>query len=87
MSAGHAPSELPWENFSSPLPAPGARGISLTKKNFFFFFANFFRLFLAVLSLHCCVGFCLVAAREDYSLVVVHGLHIAMAALVAGHRL
>ena len=33
------------------------------------------------------MGFCLVAAREDYSLVVVHGLHIAMAALVAGHRL
>ena len=66
---------------------PLVLGEFLKKKKFFFFFANFFRLFLAVLSLHCCVGFCLVAAREDYSLVVVHGLHIAMAALVAGHRL
>ena len=61
--------------FSSPLPASGARGISLKK---IFFFAYLFRLFLAVLSLRCCVSFSLVAASEDYSLAVGHWLHITM---------
>ena len=38
--------------------------------------------FLAVLGLHCSVGFSLAAAIRAYSLVVVHGLLIAVAFLV-----
>ena len=44
-------------------------------------------LFLAVLGLHYCVGFSLVAVRGRYSLAVVHGLLIAVASLVAEHGL
>ena len=40
-------------------------------------------LFLAVLGLHCCVGFSLVVASGDYCLVVVLGLLIAVASLLA----
>ena len=39
-------------------------------------------LFLAVLGLHCCVGFSPVAARGDYSLVAVCGVLISVASLV-----
>ena len=39
-------------------------------------------LFLAVLGLHCCVGFSLVAASGGYSLNAVRGLLIAEASLV-----
>ena len=44
-------------------------------------------LFLAVLGLRCYTGFSLIAAREGYSLIVVHGLLIAVTPLVAEHRL
>ena len=40
----------------------------LLKKN------NFIYLFLAMLDLHCCAGFSLVAVREGYFLGVVYGL-------------
>ena len=39
-------------------------------------------LFLAVLSIHCCLGFSLVAANRSYSLAVVYGLLIAVISLV-----
>ena len=37
-----------------------------------------------MLGLRCCVGFSLVAVSASYSLVVVHGLLIAVASLVGG---
>ena len=42
--------------------------------------------FLAMLGLHCCLGFSLVAS-EGYFLVVGHGLLIAVSCLVVEHRL
>ena len=42
---------------------------------------------LAVLGLCCCVGFSLVAASSGSSLVVVHGLFIAVASLIVQHGL
>ena len=42
---------------------------------------------LAVLGLHCCMGFSLVAVSRGNSLVVIHGLLTAVAFLVAEHRL
>ena len=47
----------------------------------------FIHLFLAVLGLCHGTGFSLVAASRDYSLVLVHGLLIAMVSLVAEHWL
>ena len=44
-------------------------------------------LFLAVLGLCCCVGFSLVVASRDYSVVAVHRLLTAVASLLAKHRL
>ena len=53
-----------------------------------FMFVYFpFYLLLAVLCLHCCVGFSLVAASGGYSLVVLHGLLIVVASLVGEHGL
>ena len=49
-----------------------------------FFFLNYL---LAVLGLHCCSGFSLVAASWNYSLAVVHGLLTTVASLVAKHGL
>ena len=46
----------------------------------------FLYLFLTALSLHCC-GLSLVAASGGYSLIVVCGLLIAVASLVAEHGL
>ena len=46
-----------------------------------------FYLFLAMLGLHCCVDFSLVAASKGYSLVVVSRLLIAMASLGEEHGL
>ena len=51
------------------------------------FFNSFIYLFLAVLGLHCCIGFCLVAATGGSSLAAVHGLLVAVASLVAEHGL
>ena len=44
-------------------------------------------LFLAVLGIHCCMGFSLVVKSRSYSLVVEHGLLIVVASLVAEHGL
>lgn len=49
--------------------------------------ASLFLWFLAVLSLDCCLEYFLVEASEDYSLVVVFRLFIAVASPVAKHRL
>ena len=53
-----------------------AEGQNTLFKNYFIY------LFLAVLGLHCFAGFSLVATSEGYSLVVVHGLLIAVAFLI-----
>ena len=50
-------------------------------------FKNNVYLFLSVLCLGCYSGFYLVTASRGYSLVVVPGLLIAMASLVAEHGL
>ena len=50
-----------------------------------FFIILFF--FLAVLGLHCCAGFSLIAVSGGYSPVVVRGRLLAVACLVVGHRL
>ena len=42
---------------------------------------------MALLGLRCCAGFSLVAAGGDCSLVVEHGLLVAVASPVAEHRL
>ena len=49
-----------------------------------FFFLSFYFIFLALLGLHCCVGFSLVAVIIGSSLVPVRELLIAGASLVAG---
>ena len=41
----------------------------------------------AVLGLHCCAGFSIVAVSAGYSLVVVCGLLIVMASVVVEHGL
>ena len=53
------------------------------------FFNNFINLYLcvAVLSLHCCAGLPVGAASRGSSLIVVHGLLIAVVSLVMEHRL
>ena len=48
---------------------------------------NFIYLLLAALGLRCCTGFSLVAASGGFSLVVVLGLLIEAASLVAEFRL
>ena len=52
-----------------------------------FFKIMFVCLFLAVLGLRCFEGFSLVPASRGYSLLVVHGLLIRVASLVAEHEL
>ena len=42
---------------------------------------------MVVLGLWCCIGFSLVSARRGYSLLVVLGLLIVLASLVAEHEL
>ena len=44
-------------------------------------------LLLAVVGLCCCIGFSLAVARRSYFLVVVHGLLITVASLIAEHVL
>ena len=44
-------------------------------------------LFMAVLSLRCCMGFSLVVANGAYPLVAVCGLLIVVASLIAEHGL
>ena len=75
---GHSPAVWPWV-CSWLLWASGA----------FFFFIHifFFFLFPAVLGLHCCACFSLVAATKGCSLVAEHRLLIMGAALVVEHRL
>ena len=50
-------------------------------------FILFIYLFLAVLGLRCCEGFSLFVVSRSYSPVAAHGLLIAVASLVAEHRL
>jgi len=52
-----------------------------------YLFYNFIYLFLTVLGLRCCEGFSLVVAGGGYSLLVMRGLFIAAASLVAEHEL
>ena len=47
---------------------------------------NFICLFLAMLNLHCCAGFCLIAVRDGYFLGVVYWL-TAVASFVVEHWL
>jgi len=60
---------------ASPLPS------------FLKFIILFIYLFWAVLGLHCCMGFSLVAASRGYLLIAGWGVLIAVASLVAGHGL
>ena len=53
----------------------------------FHFLKKFIYSLLAVLGLHCCVGFSLVAESRGYSLVVVLAILIAVTSLVAEHWL
>ena len=53
----------------------------------FFLICTFVYLFMAMLGLCGCAGFSLAAASSGYSLVVAHGLLIAVASLVAEPRL
>ena len=53
---------------------------------FWIFKFLFICLFLALLGLHCCTGFSLVAPSRVYSLFAVHGLLISTASLVAEHE-
>ena len=46
-----------------------------------------FNLFLAVLGLHCCVGFSLVVVSGDHSLAAVLGLFTMVASFVSEHKL
>ena len=51
------------------------------KKKYIYIYI-FINLFLAMLGLHCCMGFSFIAVSRSYSLVVVHRLLIAMASPV-----
>ena len=51
----------------------------------FFLIVRFFGSLLAVLGLHCCMGFSLVVVSRGYSLVAMHGLLPAVASLVVQH--
>ena len=51
------------------------------------FFIYLFIFFLAVLGLHCCRGFSLIAGSGSYSLVALFRLLIAMASLIVEHGL
>ena len=55
-------------------------------ESFLKLFIYFIYAFLAVLGLHCCVGFSLFAESGSYSLVAVCRLLIVVASLVAEHR-
>ena len=68
--------------FPDSPPRPNTHAVFL----FFFFFLRLY-LYLAVLGLRCYMEFSVVVASEGYSIVVVHGLLIAMASLVAQHVL
>ena len=55
--------------------------------NCFFNFKIIFYLFLAVLGLHCCIGFSLVVEIRGYCLAAVYEALIAVASLAVEHRL
>ena len=74
------------------LPPFSLLGNEISIPNFFlalllFLISPVLILFLAVLGRLCCMGFPLVAASRGCSLVLVHGLLIVVASLVAEHRL
>ena len=58
----------------------------LFKIYIYIYIYNFICLFLAVLGVRCCADFSLAAASEA-TLVVAHGLLIAVASFVAKHKL
>ena len=59
-----------------------------SREHFIYFFKILFPyLFLAVLDLRCCAGFSFIVSSRGYSLVMVHGLLIAVASLVVNHGL
>ena len=53
---------------------------------FFVVVVNFMYLLLAVLGVHCCAGFSLVAESGGYTLVALRGFLIAVASLVVEHH-
>ena len=55
--------------------------------HFLFYIIVFIYLFLAVLGLHCCLGFSSLVASRGYSLLAVLGLLILLASLLAEHGL
>ena len=62
-------------------------GSPRNKFSIYLFIVLLICLFLAVLNLHCCLGFSLSAVSGGYSLVAVHGILIVVASLVAEHGL
>ena len=54
---------------------------------FFFLIVLFIYIFLAVLGLHCCLGFSLLVTSGSYSSVAVCGLLIVVASLAAEYEL
>ena len=57
--------------------------LSFFLRNFLFIIFIYLFLFLAVLGLHCRMGFSVVGASGSYALLAVRGLLIAVASLVA----
>ena len=84
---------MPWKSSSSPLIAILPRVATILTCNIIvcqflnFLSIEFIYLFLAVPGLHCYIGFSLIATSRSYTLVVVHRLLIAVASLIAEHRL
>ena len=66
---------------------PVGFSITLNGLSYGFYFLLFIYFLMTLLGLRCCVTFSLVVAKEDYCLVVVLGLLVAVASLVAEHRL
>ena len=66
---------------------PVGFSITLNGLSYGFYFLLFISFLMTLLGLRCCVTFSLVVANEDYCLVVALGLLVAVASLVAEHRL
>ena len=70
----------------NPLHGPSSSPLDYSEILFYTFLVLFIY-FLAVLGLHCCIGFSLVAASRGYSLTVLHRLLTAVTSRVAEHGL
>ena len=79
-----------WKDSSKFLLISCPKGVRILFTSSFFKIQNLLKKLiiyvLAVLDLHCSLGFALVAARGGHSLVAVFRLLIAVASLVAEHR-